>query len=457
MTVLVDHDLEVEDTTPGSAEAFLFGLLTHPYIDVMRYSDDGPPVELERAETPWGHKYVPGWAVRGDRSEDGEVREFTSGGDASYALHALHGNAAHIARIRTDHPSYGDIPPDEAVRKREADAIAALIAEGIGADLHITRREYLSGDSGHKGRGVTFCTPEEALPLVGLYLRRQGVFLYFRAVDGFQYRCSERIYFFTGALELLPEIWRWSNACAQHAEASGDDSLPALSSSLVQRVERVLQSRDDLFAALNSRGSSGMDALLRSLDTALIFMMGALDVSARVAHRVLGVSGAMRNAGWQSPQWLARVSTLAPPLAQVFADGSDAQHLLEILRKFRNSVHSEAITPLSLKDGSAPERIMVSLPRDDLTVILSSMDALGGRDAWGVDSRWEGRMHADPEKILELTFQRVLEILNAIMRETPVETLPGVHLTPANCAPPNNPSDRYSEMQRQGVRWQLGL
>lgn len=460
LVVLVDNELFVEDTAAWNKESLLSGLLTHPYIRMVRYTDGALPPTATKMHSPWSGEFVPGWAIlRPRHKETNEIREFVVANDETATIHAIYGNAALIARSDSSHPAYSDLPADEAAGKREADAIAARVAEEISADIYITRREYLTESPTPRTDNTSVCTPGDAVPLVGLFLRRQGVFMYFRSVDGgFQFNCSQRIYFFTGAMDLLPSAWRWSNACGQSAEATGDDGLAALSSSLVQRVERALQSRDDLFFALNTVGNrDSTDAALRSLDTALIFLMGAIDVSARVAHRVLQISLSQRNAGWQNPAWLQRVQLLAPGLAAIFNQGSDAQHLLEILRKFRNSVHGEALSPLTLSEGSKPERILVGLPREDLKAILDSMDALGGRSAWGVESPWENRMYSDPGILLDNILRRALVILNEIMHETPVEMLPDVRITPAACEPPSDPHGRYSEMKREGIRWQLGF
>lgn len=459
MIVLVDHELLAEESSSWSKESLLSGLLTHPYVQVVRFADGGPPSSVERVESPWAGECVPGWAVLDPRDEEsGEVLGFTTGDGGTVTRHGIHGNLSLIARNDKSNPVYSDLEAAEASRRREADALGALVAENLAADLYITQRKYLTGERKGQIRNALICTPQQALPLVSLYLRRQGVFVYLRAVDGFEYRCSQRIYFFTGALDLLPSVWRWSHACRQYAAGVSDESLPALCSSMIQRVERALQSRDDLFAALNVNGNRGStDAALRSLDAALIYLTGAFDAAARVAHRVLGMTNSPRNAMWQSPNWLQRVRAVAPKLAAIFDPDSDAQHLLEILRKFRNSVHSEALSPLTVKEGSHPERILVGLPREDMEETLASMDSLGGRSSWGVESLWDSRMHAEPGVLLAKTFERSIEVLNAIMENTPVENLPNVRLTPAQCLPPSDPSDRYSQMKREGVRWQLGL
>ncbi|MFJ8495885.1 hypothetical protein ACIRBZ_47330 [Streptomyces sp. NPDC094038] len=355
--------------------------------------------------------------------------------------------------------------PDNAANRREADALAAGIAEEIRADLYVSRREYLHGKRNVSFKNARICTPEEAVSIVGLYLRQQGVFIYFRGTDGkFEFRCNEGLYFLTGALELIPAVWRWSSGCAQFATSVGDTSLAALSSSLLQRVQRALQARDDLCASLNlNQTSDTAEAALSSLDSALVFLMGAVDVSARVAHHVLGVPGSPHRAGWQyvdpsdPRKWVERVRASAPRLAALVDSGTEGYHTLTVLRRLRNSVHGEAMKSLVRKDGRKAPQTLTGLPQQDLQEILDSMDVLGGRDSWGIDSTQPGFIHADPGILLEKILENILRLLDGIMLETPVERLPGVHLTAALCAPPADPHGRFSEMKRLGIRWQLGL
>jgi hypothetical protein len=357
------------------------------------------------------------------------------------------------------------LTPDNAANRREADALAAGIAEEIRADLYVSRREYLHGKRKVSFKNARICTPEEAVSTIGLYLRQQGVFIYFRGTDGkFEFRCNEGLYFLTGSLELLPAVWRWSSGCAQFATSVGDTSLAALSSSLLQRVQRALQSRDDLCASLNlNQTRDTAEAALSSLDSALVFLMGAVDVSARVAHHVLGVPGSPHRAGWQyvdpsdPRKWVERVRASAPRLAALVDPGTEGYHTLTVLRRLRNSVHGEAMKSLVRKDGRKAPQTLTGLPQQDLQEILDSMDVLGGRDSWGVDSAQPGFIHADPGILLEKILENILRLLDGIMLETPVERLPGVRLTPALCAPPADPHGRFSEMKRLGIRWQLGL
>src|SRR4051812_34020039 len=53
---------------------------------------------------------------------------------------------------------------------------------------------------------------------------------------------------------------------------------------------------------------------LSQLDVVLILLMSAVDVAARVAHRVLGLSSDEHSAGWQRKKWLKEVGTKMPAL-----------------------------------------------------------------------------------------------------------------------------------------------
>ena len=90
--------------------------------------------------------------------------------------------------------------------------------------------------------------------------------------------------------------------------------------------------------------------------------------------------------------------------------------------------------------------------------MLAAFAALGGDEAWGVEELIAGRMHADPGILLEQLLPRVLDMLNKIMDETPVEQLSGVSLEPEDSEPPvEGHSEPFHELNRQSIRWQLGL
>jgi hypothetical protein len=186
--------------------------------------------------------------------------------------------------------------------------------------------------------------------------------------------------------------------------------------------------------------------------------MGAVDATARVVHAALEIGGTPYGAGWQKPKWLGHVSAKAPSLGALFAAGTDETHTLTILRLLRNSIHGEALPPLAVGQSGRRDRTLVGLPASQQADLIAAFTAIGGETAWGVDEVISGRIHADPGVLLEQLLPRVLLLLNKIMDATPVERLSGVSLKPGDSEPPTGPhSESFHELNRQSIRWQLGL
>jgi hypothetical protein len=267
------------------------------------------------------------------------------------------------------------------------------------------------------------------------------------------------LYFWVGTRELLPAAWRWYSACVQEATSTNDDALTYLGGSLLQRVQRALQARDDVHLALNRpQGNDAADAALSSLDVCLVFLMGAVDVAARIAHRTLRLTGNVHNASWQREKWINAVAKQDASLAATVQTGASGSHTLTILRLLRNSVHGEALPSLAVQRGGTRHDTLVGLPQAVLSELLGAIDALGGQAMWSVQGAIPGRMHCDPGILLEQLFPRVLELLNTLMERTPVERLPHVTLQPAHSLPPSEePWETFGEYSRHSIRWQLGL
>lgn len=327
------------------------------------------------------------------------------------------------------------------------------------ADLYITDRPYLHDRGRAFARGVTICRPEDALPLLSLYLRRQDRFL----VDQ-RFAFNRGLFYWVGTRELLPEAWRWFTACVQHSTGSGDDGLMLLAGSLLQRVDRALEARDEIHAALNQTQNNDVrEDALAHLDVVLILLMAAMDVTARVAHRVLGLPpGDDYRAAWQSRRrggWFAAIQANAPALAAVIADGTPGADTLTILRLLRNSVHGAALQGLAFNPRSGSQESLVGLPRDDEAEVLDAMDRLGGRNVWGVRRLLPGRSHVDPGLLVDRLLVSTVETLNALMAATPVEMLPHVALAPSDRLPPDpkDALDPFAPWIRQSIGLQLGL
>src|SRR4029077_14561954 len=119
-----------------------------------------------------------------------------------------------------------ELDPAVAAVQRRADALAAMVAEAIGADVFITQRRDLHAMSWKVADGVTFLDAGHALGTIGLYLRAQQQFVTSRDPDGRATHTMNRgLFFWVGTRELLPSAWRWFTACVQHSAGAHSDTL----------------------------------------------------------------------------------------------------------------------------------------------------------------------------------------------------------------------------------------
>jgi hypothetical protein len=103
----------------------------------------------------------------------------------------------------------------------------------------------------------------------------------------------------------------------------------------------------------------------------------------------------------------------------------------------------------------------MALPRQKQAELMASINGLGGLALWSVRAQGNNEFFADCGVLLEQLLPRIVELLNLIMRLTPVETMQGVHLSAADLkAPDDNQglvTDMFSKAQSRCVRALLGL
>lgn len=467
LVILVDAELlTAPDDMTLTCKVTLTGLLTHPYIKLLRYRDEGSFADTPRRSygpPAVGLTAAEGWAeLLPPNGRDGRDLLYTEASGPVYT--GVWGRGADYARGNAVPGVYTDLDPTEAAAKREQDALATEVAEVVHADLFITERPYLFATRAAMAQGVTLCKPPEALALVGHYLRSQNEFIVWQAADGSgAHAMNEGLYYQVGAIELLPMTWRWSKACSQVSRATGDETLSELYQSLLRRVQRSLKARDSFHRACNlPQNNDTARTILTELDSILVSLMGAVDGTARLAHIVLGLPGNPKGAGWQHDQhWLPQVAAQRPALAALFLPSTSLYSTLTILRLLRNTVHGQMMRTTTIQGSGRFRETAIRLPGQDEATILSSMDALGGRAAWGVQSAANGSSLVDPAGFVERLFPNVLTLLNEAMEQTPVERLGHVQLTAADSQP--SPDGRagqtnwYSERNRLSIRWQLGF
>jgi hypothetical protein len=221
--------------------------------------------------------------------------------------------------------------------------------------------------------------------------------------------------------------------------------------------------RDDFHLAFNrlQNNPGNSREVLAHLDTMLVLLMSAVDITARVAHRVLALTGNIYNAGWQRPPWMASVAAADPAFSGLFAANTNNSHALTILRLLRNTVHGQAIrsVPVSLSGGSVETEIQ--LPADNRAEIVIAMNALGGMGTWGARNITGGSVRVNPSIFVERLWPEILRVLNDTMTATPVEQLGNVNLTPPDLQPPpdstSGAAGTFDQANRNSIRWQLGF
>lgn len=468
MTVMVDADLlklpRATKKPKQSLEMVLTALLGHEYIQSYKYSDKGPPKTQKQLDYK-GHFKPPhpaylGWAVLYE-FDNGHWPVTLGHSEESYGVAAVMSNAPQIAKSQATTAAEDAFAPEQ----REKDTLALHVAsEAVRADIYITERPYLyAGGKLASEPGLTVCTVREAVTILALYLRTQGEFVIPTGSESLKFSFNRGLYFWVGARELLPEAWRWFSACVQHSTKTENDHLLLLGGSLLSRVNKALQTRDDIHTALNlPTNNDTVDDALGSLDSVLVLLMGSVDVSARVAHYVLGLPTRQEyGSAWQKAAWLRQVRLMAPNLASIVDPGTAGEHTLTILRLLRNSVHGAALQGVTVLEDNKQE-MLIGLPANDEADILTAMDAMGGRDSWGFRSSLPGRSHIDPAILADRLFEEVVKLLNNLMNETPVESLAQVSITADSKAPPQEDPNKgnfntFSEWNRKAIRMQLGF
>lgn len=186
--VVVADEAILSRATEGATNqlGLLAGLLSHPYIKLLRYAEGGPPADAPRKQHEHIGEVIPGWLIVGEHDEGyrGWPVTFAGPSGTSVSRAGIVGNAVEVAEEDDRTGAYENLGPEEAAARRRADAIAVQGAASAHADLFITERDFLHAVTWGLAGGVLVARPSDALPLVSLYLRAQGEFITYRSADG---------------------------------------------------------------------------------------------------------------------------------------------------------------------------------------------------------------------------------------------------------------------------------
>ncbi len=466
LIAVVDADLlDAATTQPGGDLGGLAGLLSHPYITILRYADAGPPQDTPRIDHPLRAPPAAGWIELGPEDKTYRMFPVVSCDGTPVRETGIVGDFVPAAESDDTSGAYGNLGSAQAAARRRADAIAMCAAAASGAHMFITRRDYLHRVNWDLSQGVLAAQPESALDLVALYLRAQGVFDWWRSADGTAVETMNRgLFYAEGARALLPAWWRWRNAISQHVQQTAvvhehhvdaDRELLNLSAAPLTRLQRALEARDHVHRALNQpQHGDTAELVLANLDVALVMLMAAVDATARVAHRALGLKTADSfSAGWQRSGWLMDVRKADGRLADAFdPDTTWNGAVLLVLSRLRNSVHGGASTPLGIPTTVPGQHdTLIEFLGIKTAELAECMDRLGGTERWGMREVIRDRVHFEPDALVENLFAAAIKVIDNSMAATPVERLKGVALTEELAqTPPLSP-------QQQAIRRLLAI
>lgn len=418
LRVVIDSELMVEPLGESPSDT-LAGLLWAPNISFHRYADQGAPDTAETFKAPWGNPAPIGWVTIELVPEDDWIN--------SHRVRWCNRDELTEAAIARDFYDVAcqilrEADIGEKTRHPE-DALMVLAAQQIRADLVVTNRESILSTEIPLADGVTVVTPEDALGLVGHYLRSTGNFLVWRSQFG-KVSVNKGRFFSLAVRECLPAASRFRASCLLIDHQRGDEALCHLAAAVLQRLARSMVQRDEVWKAINQvQDVDTAEDALTGLDSCLLFLMAAVDALARIAHVALELEGEHHLVGWQKRDWLRQVARKKPELAELVSDSSKGYHVLVVLRLLRNGIHGEGLVPLAVSMEPRVCETVVGLPARDAQRIVEAVDAIGNLDAWGLHEIVPGRMHADPSRLIEKLLPEVFSLMNALMKAMKLEGL----------------------------------
>ena len=320
-------------------DAVLRSLLGHPAFEVL-FVADRPDLT---GAVIFGDKALP--------DSDDFPFEVKEANGVRYTWFAWYGEAvAETARMVARH------------RIAEEDARVGVLLHRAGvvleADLIVTSREWLLAERS-PGRLVSVFSPEEALALMGLYLRWHELPVIVGGAAVCWHPVSMRR---SAAFTALPAFERWNQAARAWHGATGDLTLENLNQTCLTRVARAFKFRDGVYALSATMAEGEPEEMLCELDSLLFSLVGAFDTAARAVDLILCLGTKPSACGWQYTgprKWQSRIEGSAKKLYDYTRAGTEMQRLFEMLRWMRNSVHHDALG-LAHDDGS----YLLTVPRD---------------------------------------------------------------------------------------------
>jgi hypothetical protein len=391
----------VDDAEPGLGPDadVLFGLRTHELINMTTTSEVGPSVvSVDRESLRDDH--IPVWIRQPDGSES-----LRSVWPASTWLRFADEFAGRSGR-------------DPSVEQRRfllAGALSGVVDALVLPDPDL--------GTGSLTRDANAMSTAQATALVGLFLRSRGA-----DEEEFGERWASRVAIGTQRFIvtrcLLEAGWRWWSACL----AAGEETL-AIAQGAQLRFERALRARDEVMIEClhDARGRAIDRDVLYHFDAMLLWLGGAIDTTALIAGRALGLGVPDHLVGWRRQQWRDALASADQQLHAMTAVGTPLRAVIDLIAIFRNTIHGEPITGVTYS-SAGDERGLVQLPVNAEVAAVTACNQLGGRDLWGFVREGVGSIGGlwDPFQLVQVLLPFSASALNVLMNATEVERFPDV-------------------------------
>jgi hypothetical protein len=270
-------------------------------------------------------------------------------------------------------------------------------------------------------------TPIEALKIVGLFLRSRNNFTY-RASESV--RCSLHRWMFYRVLawHLLPAMERYVPTCRRAGDSRNDDTFE-LAQAVVTRVIRALQARDAIGEQFYGGHDDSIEHAASHFDHLLLLLVGAIDAQARVAHRAYGGQTALsvpeRVISFREPHHLVALRDAGAQALYGVLSGPRVQRLLEVLYKFRNTIHgAELAAGMTIRGWNSPG--VFNLTEDDGKLLRGLVKQYGSQPVWGLSERRTDNSHGwhlEPYTFAVRMVAELVPLINEIAEATEVERL----------------------------------
>lgn len=218
----------------------------------------------------------------------------------------------------------------------------AVAAQDVGAVLFVTTRDGLL-QSNRVKRRARLVTPEEALSVIGLHMRISGEVL-FAATPSFRDTAHASWAPLILTKRLLPDAWRIMRQQTAWT--------PLLGSSL-NRLESILQLRDDILAESAPYVGRGRLRTVEAFEFMALMCDGGLDSLARSVNIALGLGLKPQDCGWRKAKFRNALQKAAPTVSAALDDPL-VKYTIDLLAALRNTVHSEPYGVASVQNGHSP-------------------------------------------------------------------------------------------------------